>query len=174
MGLTVDDVTADAERPRSRLRSRLIAVMAVLLPIVVLVGAAAWFIRSYILPPTVSIAEPSLILPAEASPAPAQPRPAAPMETTGSGRSPPTRSSAAPNWPPAVRPAQATLTSIWDAVPLPGPSRQVQQFAPESQPSLEPAAVAVPLPPPRPQISAANINVGDPVPLPRPRTRASN
>ena len=50
MNYDVDEMTA-AERPRKRI---LVAAVAVLLPVVALVGAAAWFVRSYVLPPTIS------------------------------------------------------------------------------------------------------------------------
>ena len=69
MNYDVDEMTA-AERPRKRI---LVSAVAVLLPVVALVGAAAWFVRSYVLPPTVSF-ESKAIASAVATPAPAESR----------------------------------------------------------------------------------------------------
>ena len=157
MGYDVDEMST-TERPRKRI---LVSAVAVLLPVVALVGAAAWFVRSYVLPPTVSF-ESKAIASAVATPA-AEP------ETTGASPPP-----AAPNSPePAVR-YSSNSAEVWAAVPIPGPPRSMQRMALEPDLAVsEQIAAAVPLPPRRPQQSVNNNN--EPVPLPRPRpTLASN
>jgi hypothetical protein len=157
MKYDADEMTA-AERPRKRI---LVSAVAVLLPVVALVGAAAWFVRSYVLPPTVSF-ESKAIASAVASPA-AEP------ETTGASPPP-----AVPNSPePAVR-YSSNSAEVWAAVPIPGPPRTMQRLAGEpAAVTSEPVSAAVPLPPRRPQQSVNDTN--GPVPLPRPRpTLASN
>ena len=149
-----DDVDAmtDIERPRRRL---LVSAVAVLLPVIALVGAAAWFVRSYVLPPTISF-EPTAMTPAVATPA-AEP------ETIGASPPP-----AAPA--PTVR-YSSNSAEVWAAVPIPGPPRTMQRLAPEPEVAVS-EQIAVPLPPPRPQQSVNNTNGS--VPLPRPRPLASN
>lgn len=168
MSLNVDDMTA-VERPRRR---RLVSVVAVLLPIVAVAGASAWFFRSYILPPTVAIPEPMMTASADATPAQSEPQVAS--ETTGTAPQPTARAAPA-NWPapPAVR-YSTNSAEIWASVPLPGPPRQTQPPAPEPAGAAgEPIASPVPLPPRRPRLTLGGID--DPVPLPRPRPRfASN
>jgi hypothetical protein len=154
----VDDMTG-AERPRRRL---LVSVVAVLLPVVVLAGASAWFIRSYVLPPMITI-EPIVAASADAMPKD-PPQPAIPPETTGASPA-----AAAVGWSaPTVR-YTTNSAEIWAAVPLPGPPRQVQ--SPAAAPvvaSIEPSAAPVPLPPRRPRLSTADFDLPA-VPLPRPR-----
>ncbi len=154
MNYDVDAMTA-AERPRKRI---LVSAVAVLLPVVALVGAAAWFVRSYVLPPTVSF-ESAAIASAVATPA-AEP------ETTGTtGTSPPAAA-------PAVR-YSSSSAEIWASVPIPGPPRSTQRLAPEPEVAVsEQIAAAVPLPPRRPQQSVNNANGA--VPLPQPRPLAPN
>jgi len=150
----VDDMTG-AARPGRR---RLLSVAAVLLPVVVLAGGSAWFIRSYVLPPTITI-EPMTLASIDASAMRRQWPPGSAPETTGTAFP-----AAAP-----VPTARYTTNSaeVWAAVPLPGPPRQMQRLAAEPAAiSSEPAAV--PLPPRRPRVSTAEFDLPA-VPLPRPR-----
>lgn len=149
MNYDVDAMTA-AERPRKRI---LVSAVAVLLPVVALVGAAAWFVRSYVLPPTVSFESAAIASAAE-------------PETTGTtGTSPPAAA-------PAVR-YSSSSAEIWASVPIPGPPRSTQRLAPEPEVAVsEQIAAAVPLPPRRPQQSVNNANGA--VPLPQPRPLAPN
>jgi hypothetical protein len=166
MDFDADQMTA-ADRPRQRL---LISAAAVLLPVIALVGAAAWFVRSYVLPPTVSIEsiEPRALLDRHAEPVaqPALQSPPAP-ETTG------TAAAVTPSPPePAVRYTNNTA-DIWAAVPIPGLPRSMERPAPEPEAS-EPLTGPVPLPPRRPSFTASrSVSSGD-VPLPRPRPVSSN
>ena len=157
MKYDADEMTA-AERPRKRI---LVSAVAVLLPAVALVGAAAWFVRSYVLPPTVSF-ESKAIVSAVATPA-AEP------ETTGAAPPP-----AAPNSPePAVR-YSSNSAEVWAAVPIPGPPRTMQRLAGEpAAVTSEPVSAAVPLPPRRPRASETDANGAVPLPRRRP-TLASN
>ena len=177
MGVNADDMTG-AERPRSR---RLVSVLAVLVPVVVLAGGAAWFVRSYVMPPMAAISAPltmslaAVTRPEAPTRLPAEPAP----ETTGR-----VAPAAAPVWPEpprAAAPSSAatrSAASVWDSVPLPGPPRQaltpspqVQSFAPD--PAAEATTVAVPLPLPRPRLSVARADGAVPLPRPRP-TLAAN
>ena len=156
MDPNVDDMTG-VERPRTR---RMVSVLAVLVPVIVLVGASAWFIRAYVVPPMISIPEPAMASAADTPPTAIAA--VAPSETTGN---------AAPETAPEPASAFRYTTdsaAIWASVPLPGPPRSVRSVAPEpSVAAGEPTAGPVPLPPARPRVSvAAN---GDRVPLPRPR-----
>ena len=153
--MNVDDMTG-AERPRTR---RLVSIFAVLVPVIVLAGASAWFIRAYVMPPMINIA--AVVASADAT-AKDEPQSAASPETTGTA--------GAPTPPePAVRYTNDTA-AIWASVPLPGPPRQVQSFA-----AVEPEVAAgeaiagpIPLPPPRPRVSTAIVSGGVPLPRPRP------
>lgn len=155
MGLTVDDTNA-AVRPRRRL----LAVIGLLLPVVFFAGAATWFVRSYILPPTVNFAERSMVFPAQASPLTGSSAAHA-QETTGAAGSAPAHQPAISNWPPVRQPSAQQSSPVWGSVPLPTQPRAA------TEPVSNPVQMLVPMPPPRPQITAAN--TGGPVPLPRPR-----
>jgi hypothetical protein len=169
MALKVDDMTG-VERPRRR---RAVAVLAVIVPIVVLAGAAAWFVRAYIMPPMVAISEPLAVSSVESALARTepQPRPAPANETTGASFSP-----TAANSPlPAVR-YSTNSAEVWASVPLPGPPRQIQSFAAAPASAVapsDPVTAAVPLPPRKPRISTAEFDLPA-VPLPRPRPLSSN
>jgi hypothetical protein len=163
----VDDMTG-VERPRRR---RAIAVIALLMPIVVLAGGAAWFIRAYIMPPMVAVSEPLAVSSVEAALARTEPQPraAAATETTGTSF-PPTASNSAT---PAVR-YSTNSAEVWASVPLPGPPRQMQSFA--ATPvvaAADPVTDPVPLPPRKPRISTSEFDLPA-VPLPRPRPLSSN
>ena len=158
MDPNVDDMTG-VERPRTR---RLVSVVAVLVPVIVLAGASAWFIRAYVMPPMISIPEPAMASLAGTPPAqeaaPVTVAASEPAETTGTAAPPPE---------PAFR-YTTDSAAIWAAVPLPSPPKSGWNAPMEpSAAAGEPVAGLVPLPPPRPRISvAANAS---PVPLPRPR-----
>jgi hypothetical protein len=159
-----DRMTA-AERPRRRL----VSVLAVLLPVVVLVGAAAWFVRAYVMPPMIPIGEPATAA-ADLAAAKNELRAAATrsLETTGATQE------------PAVRYTNDTA-AIWASVPLPGLPRTVQtpaQSVAAVQPQLspivdiiasEPITGPIPLPPRRPRVSATTVDGDVPLPPPRPR-----
>jgi hypothetical protein len=170
MGLKADDM-AGAERQRSR---RWVSVIAVLVPIVGLAGAATWFIRTYVMPPMIAIAEPQAV--ASADPTSTKPAPsvAAPVSETIGGSTPP----AGPNGPvePVVR-YSTNSAEVWASVPLPGPPRPPREMqsvaAAPAVTASEPVIAAVPLPPRRPRINTAEFDLPA-VPLPRPRPLASN
>jgi hypothetical protein len=157
----VDDMTAE-DPPRRRW---VVATIALVVPLALIVGSAAWFFRSYVMPPSMTIA-PLAFSPAVA---PETPAPPAPSETTGA---------AAPVEPPASEPAPSpppqpqfryttNSAEVWAAVPLPGPPRTVET-PPEPElttSSIEPINGPVPLPPRRPHLS----NQDAAVPIPRPR-----
>jgi hypothetical protein len=175
--MNVDDMTA-AEPPRIK---RLWLVVALLLPIALFGAGAAWFIRTYVDPPTVAIPQPmtlasadsTAVIAAEPEPAPAAGPPAAEpaAETTGGAvRWPdPPRPQAPPNvfasMPMAPPPwPSAAMSAPSSPAPTPAPAFASTDTAIEAG---EPIAGPVPLPHPRPRISAAAVR--GPVPLPRPR-----
>ncbi len=169
-----DDRTGN-RRPYAR---RLAIGVAILVPVLVLTGGAAWFVRSYVMPPSVAIAGPD----ADTGPssATAVPQAAAPaVETTGrtaaSGDAPaapglaersPWPAQPAANWPapPASRPA-----SVWDSVPLPGPPRPVESMALAPTETAQGAADSAEVPLPRARTAAQPRAATVAVPLPRPR-----
>ena len=140
----------------NRPRKFLMSTAAVLVPLIALVGASFWFVRTYVLPPTVTITPPAAAF-AVATPAVTTPE----SETTGSSAS-----SEAP-----VQPSQPTVryttdsAEVWAAVPLPGPPRVT---APEPQAAAEPVKSPVPLPPRRPRLTDNDTGRTTPVPRPRP------
>jgi hypothetical protein len=157
--------------PRNR---RLWAVVAIVLPVVVIGGGAAWFIRTYIAPPMVSIAEPTQLAsyePPASTPAEPAVEPASqPAESTSQPAPEPPRSlpmTAGINntsiWP-SVSPAQPTAPAYASASPMFNPPGG-------SNDASEPIAGPIPLPPPRPRISSAIVRGN--VPLPRPRPGAT-
>ncbi len=169
MAVNVDDMTG-VERPRTR---RLLIVCAVLAPVVVLAGAAAMFVRAYVMPPTISVEEPSTAIvaqPAAPEPAIEQARqPAMAPETTGVAPAVQTAS-----WPPTAAPvSRAATASVWDAVPLPGPPRSARSLAPTETEMAAGPPISSPVPLPRPRVSTAHADVRVPLPRPRP-TQASN
>ncbi len=150
MNYDVDEMTA-AERPRKRI---LVAAVAVLLPVVALVGAAAWFVRSYVLPPTISFETKAIASAVAGDP-----------QTTGSSPATP----AAPSSPePAIR-YSSNSAEVWASVPIPGPPRLMQRLAPEPEAVVsEPVSGPVPLPTRRPQSSTSYVSSRVPLPRPRP------
>jgi hypothetical protein len=181
----VDGMTA-AARPHKRW---LIAAVALIVPLVLIVGAAAWFVRTYVMPPRVSI-EPMAFSPTVAQVPPAEPgtpatsSPAVP-ETTGTASAqarmsnPPPATAPAPPAPPILQPFRYSTNSeeVWAAVPLPGPPRMAPPQENSQQNSqansTEPIAGPVPLPPRRPRLSEQSVRTVVPLPRPRP-SLASN
>ena len=141
-----DDFTS-VERPRTR---RLLSVVAVIVPVAVFVGAAAWFIRVYIAPPTIAISEPIVLAALDTVQVmePALPTPIAETNDASNPASEP------------LLPMVATLVFAPFAA-APEPPNAILDAA------EEPITGPVPLPQPRPRISTAAIRA--PVPLPRPR-----
>lgn len=169
MAVNIDDMTG-VERPRTR---RLLVVCAVLAPVVVLAGAAAMFVRAYVMPPTISVEEPPTSIAAQ----PAAPEP--PIEQSRQPSMTPETTGVAPavqtaSWPPAAAPVSRNATSsVWDAVPLPGPPRTVRSLAPTENEIAVGPPISEPVPLPRPRASAAHADARVPLPRPRP-TQASN
>ena len=166
----IDDMTG-VERPRTR---RLVSVVAVVVPVIVLAGASAWFIRAYVMPPMIKIPEAAMAAPQDAS---AAGPPDAPTAFATAAAEPETTGTSPPAAPEPAAPAVRYTTdtaAIWASVPLPGPPRSGWNSP------AEPAAVTgapiagpVPLPPQRPRISAAANPRAVPLPRPRP-SLASN
>jgi hypothetical protein len=149
MDYSVEDMMV--RRPRRRLW----AILAVVFPIIVLAGAAGWFVRAYVMSPTIGF-ERSANASTVATPA---------IESETTGRARPQAS--APNAPaPTVR-YSTDSAQVWASVPLPGPPRVAAQPAISTP---EPMNGSVPLPPRRPRISTSTAEFDLPaVPLPRPR-----
>ena len=155
------DHMTEAERPRSR---RVVTILAVLVPVVVLAGASAWFVRAYVMPPMAKIPEPAMASRTDVQPATVAA--IASPETTGNAAPPP---AAEPEPAPAFRYTNDTA-QIWASVPLPGPPRGARNVEP-ALPAVdaEPIAGPIPLPPPRPARLSVAANSSGTVPLPRPR-----
>ena len=155
-------------------RRRLWAVVAIVLPVVIIGGGAAWFIRTYIAPPMVSIAEPTQLAsyeppastpvspPAEPAPAVEPASPLASQPAPEPPRSPPTMSgfNNTSIWP-SVSPAQPTPPAYASVQPVFNPPGG-------SNDASEPIAGPIPMPPPRPRISSAIVRGNVPLPRPRP------
>jgi hypothetical protein len=169
---------------------RWVAFVAVVIPVMICVGAVAWFIRAFVAPPSVAIGNGPQLASAPPAPAPPQaietppPRPASEPAT----QSPP---AAAPEQPveaaaaPSARsePAIPMISSLAAAPPtipdtpmsLPDTATAPAAVAENSSAGDEankmenasPVAGPIPLPRTRPHLSAAF--VAGAVPLPRPR-----
>jgi DNA polymerase-3 subunit gamma/tau len=178
-------INLDKVRPR-----RVVPVVAMILPMVVVIGGAAWFVRAYVAPPMVSIPAPSMLAsweptqpPAQgnatAAPEPVAPEPVAPPPVASQPPSPP--SSPPSTW--AV-PMMASLAFVPPSFPAsdrvdPPPAPAKPQAA---SPKLPELAISVPeqMPereldsrperPERPEVTAV-LGPGAIfiVPLPRPR-----
>ena len=153
MDYSVEDMMV--RRPRRRLWT----ILAVVLPIIVLVGAAGWFVRAYVMPPSIGFDRGAIASTVGA--------PGVEPETIGRAQ----QQTSAPNIPaPTVR-YSTDSAQVWASVPLPGPPRVAPQpaiIAPE------PLNGSVPLPPRRPRISTSTAEFDLPaVPLPRPRPQPS-
>jgi type IV secretory pathway VirB10-like protein len=176
---------------------RWISIIAVVIPVVAVVMVAAWFVRAYVVPPTIAISGPGLIA---AAPPPAPVRAQAPVPQPKqmvakveppAPSPPPAAAMAAPVPAPAsAQPAQQMFATLAIAPPNFNnlTSNPPAAFAepPQAPPAMaaaapiaapEPSVAAldasepikgpVPLPRHKPHISIASI--AGPVPLPRPR-----
>jgi hypothetical protein len=162
-------------------RWRVVPILSIVIPAVIFLGATAWFIRAYVVPPMVTIADlPPLLAPeqARATEPPRTPDwpPVRAPETTASASQPSTSQPSSP-WPSppaspasvfppapaAVRPAAAPTTASWPVSPR-EPRIEIGDAAVRAG---EPIAGPIPLPQPRPRLSLAIVR--GPVPLPRPR-----
>lgn len=153
-------------------RRRWVSVVAVIVPVVVFVGAAAWFIRAFVAPPMVAVPAQRALAEASppaqkevAAPAPAAPQPAAaakPAAADPAARNPdPTRT--LPIFPSlAYLPRSLSVDATSTA---PGAPQTAPAAASEAR---EPFAGPVPLPQPRPRVSVALAEVAVPLPRPRP------
>lgn len=174
--MEVDGLTA-AEPERT---STVLLALAVILPVGLFAAAAAWFIHTYVAPPTVEIPSQPALAAVEPPPATTgvstRVAPPEPAQTVA-----PDPQASASVFPAPPQPAQ----SVWPAAPAPSsnspwpnvaaaPAPPALAPVPEPPVAAEqpaevelPAAEAVPLPPRRPRISLAVVR--GPVPLPRPR-----
>jgi hypothetical protein len=170
------------ERPPTR---RWVSIVAVVVPVVVCVGLAAWFIRAYIAPPMAAIPSPMQLAAMSRAPLKVEaPAPAPAPET------PPPQAASEPE-PAAAPPAEARVSlpmfaTLSVAPPSFGAPAAYADPVPESaaafvppaadqpvaagDPAIDPAMAItgpVPLPRSKPPVSVAA--VAGPVPLPRPR-----
>jgi hypothetical protein len=154
-----DDMTA-AKPKRKR---RLVTAIALVVPLAMIVGAAAWFVRTYVMPPSIAIA-PLAFSPAAVPVASSAPSPG--PETTGTATSP---APASPSPQPQFR-YTTNSAEVWAAVPMPSLPRAIE---PPPEPELttsvnEPVNGPVPLPPSRPGSSDQDVSHAVPIPRPRP------
>jgi hypothetical protein len=166
------------ERAHTR---RWVSIVAVIIPVVAVVLLATWFVRVYVIPPTISF--PSLTMMAEAPPAPVAPareieQPMAMAETSGQPPASERRPSA------AMMPMFATLAlappSLGSAPPayadpaqdsaLAAPSIMVAESA--ALEAAEPIAGPIPLPRAKPHGPLAMLSSAIPLPRPRPTESA--
>ena len=148
-----------------RYRRLILPIAAVIIPVIIFVGAAAWFIRVFVAPPMVQISDPPLATadsPAQqvvtAEPSITEPTepPPAPIVTL-----PPAMLASLAFVPPSLPPPQRPLN--------PEPAVLPDVAAEETAPR-EPLAGPIPMPRPRPRIASAIVRGA--VPLPRPRPQA--
>jgi hypothetical protein len=175
--LDVDDLTG-VERPRMRALS---TALAVVLPVLAFVGAAALFVRSYVLPPSIAIGVPMQLASEHYAPASDEP-----SVTTQTARETTGSVGLRPDPPEPVPAASTRVSSVWDSVPIPAmspaavalPADAVAAF---SSPASDPAGAAgalltdaaplagpIPLPPLRPRFQVASVRGAVPMPRPRP------
>ena len=165
------DAMTGVPRPRKRW---LVAAIAGVMPVAVIGGAAAWFILTYVAPPTVSIPEPTLLASYEPPASTPTPESASSIEPASPPISQPQSARSLPMisgfpstsiWPnvsgaPSAAPAYAATASADPLFNPPGGTRDAS----------EPIAGPIPLPPPRPRISTAAVRGNVPLPRPRPDT----
>lgn len=181
-----DDLVA-VERTRIR---KSVTVAAIVLPVLIVAGLAAWFLRSHVLPPMVVIpgamelASVASNPPIAATP-PARERPTLPAahgsrpisETVGAA---PTADPAPPDARTAEAPAALPATPLFASLALAPPAASLgrapaayaepgRDVAPEPAIEAGPSlAEPVPLPPRRPLVSVALVSGAVPLPRPRP------
>ena len=167
------------ERARTR---RWVSIVGVIIPVAAVVLLAAWFVRVYVVPPTIVIPGPLIVAddpPAPAAVARAQieaPRPA--MATAGPAASPPSGERRAPA--SSALPMFATLAIVPPTLsstprPFADPAQESSRATPSimveepaALPSAEPIAGPIPLPRTKPHGSLALVTGAIPLPRPRP------
>jgi hypothetical protein len=168
--------TLTVERSPTR---RWVSVIAVIVPVVVFVGVAAWFIRAYVAPPMIAIPSPMVLAavpPATPMPMP-EPAPAASVHAPATAavavQNPPTMTEpAAPvappaetaTAPPAIVPMIASLAAAPPALGLNGSLGSA------------PAAYADPTPDAASAAAAPALEASEPIagPIPLPPSRHTN
>ena len=141
--------------PRPRLR-RLLSTVALILPVLLFIGAAAWFFRTHIAPPTVAI-QPMVLASLGSMPAPEPPRPEPRPAALSAAELP----RAEPHF------GRLMMLSLSVAPPF-GASQTTAPLTEIFAAARDPIAGPIPLPPPRPRISSAVVRETVPVPRPRP------
>jgi hypothetical protein len=170
------------ERAHTR---RWVSVIGVIIPVAAIVLLAAWFVRVYVVPPTIVIPEPMIV--ADDPPAPVAvvrreieaPQPATaiakPAAPPPSGDRP-APASALPMFatlaivPPTLNSTPRPFADPAQDIPRVTPSITVEQ--PAAQPSAEPIAGPIPLPRTKPHGSLALVTGAIPLPRPRPADSA--
>ena len=158
-----------------RYRRLILPVAAVIVPVVIFVGASAWFIRAFVAPPMVQIADTP---PATSSPPAPQVVQAEPPAAE-LAEAPPAPTMTRQSAPPVVARPSAMLASLAFVPPsLPQPQRPALNSEPAIPPDAaaeetaprEPIAGPIPLPVPRPRIASAIVRGAVPLPRPRPQS----
>jgi hypothetical protein len=175
------ELEGDLQLERAHTR-RWVAIVAVLIPVSAIVLLSAWFIRVYVVPPTIAIPAPMIMAeepPPPTSPPPQQVETPPPQTTAMAEPAPPVASerrvanSALPMFatlsvvPPSLGGAPVPAYADPQNAPLAGSSITVTEAPAANEAAAEPIAGPVPIPhakPHRPQALAASA-----VPLPRPR-----
>ena len=146
------------ERAHTR---RWVSIIAVVIPVAAFVLVAAWFIRVYIVPPTVTIWNPMIMAaappepPAPAAPAPVE-APQPPMAMTEPVAS---RSARERTPPAAATPMFTTLAAVPPV--LNSPPSAFADPAPDVSTAASPSAI------PEPAALEASEPIAGPIPLPR-------
>lgn len=173
---------------------RWVSIVAVTVPVFIVVGVAAWFIRAFVAPPMASIPAPIALAaaPPQAAPAP-EPQPQrpepAPASVAQEGATslpmfgsftlaPPSeslRTAPRPNIEPDPSPAAEPVAPAADnpatsVVAAAAGTSEISEPAAASSDPVEPTSSNVPMPPHRPRTAVALANGR--VPLPRPRPSA--
>jgi hypothetical protein len=174
---------------------RWVSIVGIVIPVAAFVSLAVWFIRAYIVPPTITIPAPMLIAdvppapvvapvrdqpeavqPQVATPAPPVPEPAIPAPARERTETAPLPTPAVPMFSAlAVVPAAsasappAYVNAAQDAPLAASPPVNRPPAAPEAS---APIAGPIPLPRPRPRVRVAHSASVVPLPLPRPAESA--
>ena len=189
------------ERTRTR---RWVSIVAVTVPVFIVVGVAAWFIRAFVAPPMVTIPPPMTLAaapPPSAEPASEPQQQSARVEVAHAGPAmqespqplpmfgsfalvPPSvslRTAPRPNVesePSAAAepatPANRDSVATAQPVAVAGASPEISEPAAASSEPAEPATSAVPLPPHRPRTTVALASGRVPLPRPRPASGAAS
>ena len=180
------DSEISLERANTR---RWVSIIAVVIPVAAFVLLSAWFIRAYIVPPTVAIHAPAMM--ADAPPPPPTiprramveaPKPPLPMAVATAGEPPakeaPVQETPAPQF---ALPMFATLAAAPPSLPSTSPAfaDPAQDVAPAAAPvaapitAPEPAPVAAPAAVATETTETAELEPSEPIagPVPMPRTK---